>query len=405
MGNLSGKKLLFIAGGEEQIVTIKWAAEQGVNVFVVDINENALGFQYAQATMSCDIKDKERILNFAKKHSIDGVTTICLESSMHTFAYLVEELGLTGENLETIENVTNKFNMRKIFKKAGLATPEFQFVMPELLRDSEFPGFDGPWVVKPVDSAGSRGVIFVDAQEKITTAYHNALAFSGIGKVMIEQYIPGKEISVEGFVINGELIVELLSDKHRSSLPYLFDTDIYYPSRYSPEIQKEAIRQTRIAIKALGIKNGPVHEELMVTPDENIFIVEIAGRGPGSKIYTEIIPHVSGIYPDRLQVMHSLGCLPAKIVRKSPLKGATIWWFGSQQRARIKKFVGIEKVKDVPDVFECRMYKKEGEIVNKCISGEGRIGQLITMSETLENAIEAQKIALETFRIELNVLN
>jgi len=405
MTGLSEKKLLFIGGGTEQISTIKWAAEQGVRLFVVDINENTLGFKYAQATMTCDIRDKERILNFAEKHSVDGVISICLESAMLTISHIVESLGLFGLSQEVTENVTNKHRMRKLFESAGLPVPKYRLITPDLLEEEHFPGFDGPWVVKPVDNAGSRGVKFVNNRAEIKESYNNALAFTKRGEVLIEQFVPGNEISVEGFVKDDELIVETLSDKNRSSLPYLFDVDITYPSRYPAEIQREAIRQTKIAVKALGIINSPVHEELIVSPDGRMLIVEIAGRGPGSKVYTEIMPHVSGIYPNRLQVMQALGCQPKRILRNDRLKGATLYFFGAQQRARIKKFNGLDKVGRIPGVFECRMYKSEGDIVERCISGDQRFGQLITLADTLEEAIRAQKTAIQTVSVTLDNLD
>ena len=112
MKNLSGKKLLFIGGGQEQAGTIRWAVNLGIRPFVIDIHGKALAFKYAEASLCCDIREKERILAFAKKHRVDGVTSLCLESTMSTVGYLVEELGVAGLNKEITENFTNKYKMR-----------------------------------------------------------------------------------------------------------------------------------------------------------------------------------------------------------------------------------------------------------------------------------------------------
>jgi biotin carboxylase len=405
MNNLSGKKLLFIAGGTEQVNTIQWAVEQGVKAYVVDISENAPAFPYATARLTCNIGDRKRILEFAKKHAIDGVTSICLESTMHTTAYIVDELKLPGLSQKGAENVTNKYRMRTLFEKAGLPVPHYHLITPELLEDDEFPGFDGPWVIKPVDNAGSRGVRMVQDRNCFKEAYRDALKFSRRAEVLIEEFVPGREISVEGYVIKGNLFVETLSDKRRSPLPYLFDLNVTFPSRYPEHVQQEAVRQIRNAVEALGIRDGPVHAELMVTKGEKIFIVEIAGRGPGSNVYTEIIPHVSGVYPSRLQVLSALNCLPEHINVNAPLRGATLHFFTSRARRRIKSFIGLDKLRGIPDVFECRFYLQVGDIIEKCVSGEQRFGQLITLSETLEEAIKVQKKALKLIKVELEAVD
>ncbi|MFC1941549.1 ATP-grasp domain-containing protein [Chloroflexota bacterium] len=400
MSKVKGKMLLFIGGGAEQVGTIKWAADQGIRPVVVDIAENALGFQYAEATLTCDIRDIERILAFAREQRVDGVTTVCLESGMSTVAYVVEQLGLPGLSPEATLNVTNKYHMRRCWEKAGLPVPKYQLLTPDSLEDSDSLSFDNPWVVKPADNAGSRGVQWVENHKDLAKAYHNALAFTRSGEVLVEEFIPGTEISVEGFVLRGELYVETLSDKNRSPFPYLFDLDIVYPSRYPEQIQREAVEQTRVAVKALGIEWAPVHEELMVTPDGQVYVMEIAGRGPGSKIYTSIIPHVSGVHPARVQVICALGDVPEKLDTIDPLRGATIMWFQSWRRARIKMFHGLEEGNNLPGVFECRMYKSEGEIAELCTSGDQRLGQLITMADTWEEAVAVQRKALEKFSIE-----
>lgn len=401
MSDLAGKKLLFIGGGPEQVGTIKWAVQQGVKAYVVDIASDALAFPYATERLTVDVRDKEPILAFAKKHAIDGVTSICLESTMHTTAFIVDELKLPGLSQNAAQNVTNKYLMRTLFEKAGLPVPRYRLITPDGLVDDRFPGFGGSWVVKPVDNAGSRGVKLVDDRKAVQEAYRDALHYSRRGEALIEAFIPGREISVEGYVIKGIFYVETLSDKRRSPLPYLFDLDLTFPSRHSESVQREAIRQIGEAVKALGIFEGPVHAELMVSADNNVFIVEIAGRGPGSKVYTEIIPYVSGVYPSRLQVMSALNCSPKNIKINSPLKGATLYFFTSAERKRIKSFNGLDKLQELPGVFECRFYRRPGDIIEKCINGEQRYGQLITFAETLEEAIATQKKALNLISVEL----
>jgi biotin carboxylase len=400
MNLLSGKKLLFIGGGFEQESTIKWARERGVLNYVVDINENAVGFRYAEKRLVCDIRNREKILEFAEENSVDGVTSVCLESTMHTVAFIVDTLGFPGLGKEETENVTNKYRMRILFEGAGLPVPRYRLIDGELLDSENFPEFDGPWVVKPIDNAGSRGVKYIKDRRDIKKAYIDAMDYSRRKEVLVEEFIPGNEISVEGYVIDGQLIVETLSDKNRTELPYLLDLDLTFPSKYPDNIQKEAINQVQMAVEALGVQIGPIHAELMVTEDGKVFIIEVAGRGPGSKVYTEIIPYVSGIYPGRLQVLSALNCMVKKIDKNEHLKGATLYFFTSQVRSRIKRIIGLNEAEKLPGVFECRMYVKEGDVVEKCINGEQRIGQIITMSETLEKAIEAQKKVLEIVKIE-----
>ena len=117
----------------------------------------------------------------------------------------------------------------------------------------------------------------------LLNSFKHALSFSKSGKVLLEEFMDGVEISVEAFVQNNEIVILSLSDKIRTPFPYPLDTHVIFPSNKSKKIQNEAIEIAKAAIKASGLNNSIIHMELMVT-NFGVKVVEMAARGELSLI-------------------------------------------------------------------------------------------------------------------------
>jgi len=152
-----------------------------------------------------------------------------------------------------------------------------------------------PLIVKPNDSAGSRGVSVVKDKSALFEAFNSARRQSRIGEVILEGFIEGKECTVEGLTYDGRTEILAISEKKKIEGEYRVATDIVYPSAFSDGIIKDIKRTVKRAVKAIGIDMGPTHSELIVTPEGKPVLLEVAARGGGFGIFSTIVPLISGV--------------------------------------------------------------------------------------------------------------
>jgi len=379
------KKVMFVGAGNYQKKGIEKAKEMGLLVIATDGSPDAPGLKIADLAYAVDVKDFKKTLEIARKNTIDGILTIASEVSVRTVAYICQELKLPGITMKTADRCTDKDLMRKVFRNSNIPVPISYpvFDLQELIQKVKEIGF--PIVIKPADSAGSRGVRKVDNDSELEAAFYNALSYSEKKKVMVEEFMEGEESSVEAFVCENKINILALSDKIRTDPPYLMDTTVIFPSAYPLEIQHNIIDIAKQAISAVGIKLGAVHLEIMITPDGPI-PVEIAARGAGFKVYSDILPNVTGIDILKATIQCALGD-PADLTRTKAM--ASVLKFIEAKPGKIKKIINLDIAKEIPGIYEIEIYKKPGEIIKPLQSGDDRIGHIILFSDSRLDAINS----------------
>jgi biotin carboxylase len=209
-----------------------------------------------------------------------------------TAAYAARSLGIAGNSPEAVELCRNKLRQRRALSAAGVLVPEFfSFVlsdkMEHVLRQVQY-----PCVVKPLSLSASQGVIrandaaeFETALERIRlllkSAEIRALREPGLDELLVEKYIPGKEVAIEGLMLNGQLRVLAIFDKPDSlEGPYFEETIYVTPSRLPNEMQTALISNAKRSVAALGLITGPIHAEFRVN-ESGPWVLEVAPRPIG----------------------------------------------------------------------------------------------------------------------------
>jgi biotin carboxylase len=394
------RKVLIIGAGSVQVAGIQRARELGFHVIAADDNPAAPGLALADLADVGHVKDVAYITALARAERVEGVFSISVEQAVKTIAAVCHELRLPGLTPEAAENATNKHRMRTAWAAAGVPSPASHACQsfPDVRAAVARVGF--PAVVKPADSAGSRGVSFVDGDAQLDSAYEQARVYATGGTVLVEEYMPGIEMSVEAFVSGGKFWPLATSDKIRTEPPYLLDTTVLFPSEQPTAIQDEAVRIVARAAEVLGIDNAPLHAEVMVTP-KGPMMVELAARGPGFKVFTEMIPWVTGIDTVRELIRLSVGETPDL---SQPLRRGAVLRFPEVPPGRVKSISGVEAARAIPGITDLEIYCQEGEIVRLLTSGGDRVGHIIAMAETREAAAAAVQQAEQALRIETEPL-
>ena len=382
------KRVMFIGAGAHQLKGIERAKELGLFIVASDGSEKAAGLKLADKPYVVDVKDEAANIKIAKENDIDGVVTIASEVSVRTVAAVAKELHLPGINPEVAARCTDKGLMREAFYQHQVPSPKSFPIFKRAEVDRAIKESGYPFVIKPADNAGSRGVKMVVDLTEVNEAYDQALSNSRSGKVLIEEFLDGVEVSVEAFVQNDEIHIITLSDKIRTDPPYLLDTAVLFPSKRAEAEQQRIIEVAVKAIKAIGIDIGPVHMELMMTKKGPV-PVELAVRGPGFKVFTDIMPMITGIDLVGAQIKVSLGETPD--LKRTKDLAAVIKFFEAKE-GRVKRITGLPVAQKMAGVYELELYVKVGEKTCALTCGADRIGHVITIADTRE---EAERIAGE----------
>jgi biotin carboxylase len=393
------RKVLIIGAGPVQVAGIQRARELGFHVIAADDNPSAPGLALADRADIGHVKDVAYLTALARAERVEGIFSISVEQAVKTIAAACHALHLPGLTPEAAENATNKHRMRIAWAAAGVPSPSSHACqsLAEARTVAEQLGF--PVVVKPADSAGSRGVSFVDRDAQLDSAYEQARVFATAGTVLVEEYMHGVEMSVEAFVAGGRFWPLALSDKIRTQPPYLLDTTVLFPSEQPTAIQAEAVRIVARAAEVLGIDNAPIHAEVMVTP-KGPMMVELAARGPGFKVFTEMIPWVTGIDTVRELIRLSVGETPDF---SKPLQRGAVLRFPEVSPGRVRHITGLDEARRIPSITDLEVYCREGDTVRPLTSGADRVGHIIAMAGTRAAALAAVREAEQTLRIETEI--
>lgn len=393
------KKLMILGASILQLPAIEKAIEMGLEVIVADINPNAIGFK-APGIIKEEIStiDTPAIVKVAKKYKIDGIMTLATDMPVRSVAAVVKELGLIGIDVDTALKATNKAEMRAALQACGVPIPKFFKVSNEEEYEEAVKQFSVPFIVKPADSSGSRGifeVVDITNQKVIKEAYDYCKPFSRVGDIVVEEYMSGPEVSVETLSIDGVCHVIQITDKMTTGAPHYVEMGHSQPTRHRKKVVERIAEVTKAANKAIGITNGPSHTEIIVT-SEGPKIVELGARLGGDNIATHLVPLSTGVNMVECCIRIALGEKPN--IEPKWCKGSAIRYLKTEV-GTVKEIGGVEKVESIPGVKQVSIVHGIGEKVGEIKSSGDRAGFVITQADTVQQAIDIAENGISNIKI------
>lgn len=285
------KKLAIIGASYLQLPLVRKAKEMGLYTLCFAWEEGAVCKDVADEFYPISIVKKERILEICQEKQIDGICTIASDVAAPTVAYIAEKMGLVGNSYETAVKANNKFLMRNAFSKAGIPCPRYRIVTSMDGMDMDY-GF--PLIVKPTDRSGSLGITKVERRSDLIPAVENALKCSFKHEAIVEEFIEGREISVEFISYQGNHYPLQITDKVTTGAPHFVELEHHQPAELSGKRYKEIYTLTEHALDALGVTNGASHSEYKITNDGRIFVMEIGARMGGDFIGSDLVQLSTG---------------------------------------------------------------------------------------------------------------
>lgn len=389
------KRLLIVGASDLQLPAIIKAKEMGLYVGVADYNPGAIGISYADEYFNVSTIDETGVFKASSAFRADGIMTLATDMPMRSVAYACEKLGLSGISYDTAVKATDKAVMIEALESHGVEHPWYYVVNDSGSLGSIMEKVSYPCVCKPTDNSGSRGVILVCDQSELPNAVTYAAVNGRSGKVIIEEYLRGNEVSVEIIVDHGEIHVLAVTDKTTTGAPHFVETGHDQPSQLDPDSVLRIKDLARRAVKAIGIENGAAHVEIMLTAS-GPKMIELGARLGGDCITSHLVPLSTGIDMVRAAIEIALGREPD--ICPTFLKTAAIRYF-IPAAGRIRSISGVEEARRIKGVIEIVLHKSRGDLTGDVLSSISRTGYVIAQGDEKRSAADICKSAMETIKI------
>ncbi|MFC2124719.1 ATP-grasp domain-containing protein [Bacteroidota bacterium] len=399
------KKLLIIGAGVEQIPAILMARDMGIYTITSDYNPDAPGMHLADSSYVVSTDDFKGNLNIAEKEKIDGVMTICSETGIPVIGKICDSLNLTGISEDTAIKSTDKESMNEMMRKYDVDIPARKIVS-SLNEAIEFTSkFQGPWVLKPSDSSGQRGISFFDSTLKLKDLFDEAKKYASNRKVLIDQFVSGKEINVTAVVHDKTIHILSLADRITLPPPH-FGIAVTHsaPPGITDEQKNQVTDSARRAIHAIGLDNGIAYPQIVVT-EEGPKLIEIASRMPGG-YNREMALYLSGVDMIRAQILISLGLefdideiRESEIYPSAGVKLLTSVDFPELVGKEIKAIKGQDQVMELNGIKACHFHLKKSDLIPELTNSTGRFAAIVAVGETKKQTLSLLEKAASYIKI------
>ena len=392
---------LVVAGGQWQVPLIQYLKDNQYNVTVVDPYLTSKGVLIGDDQIQVDVREKELILSKINKR-YNVVCTDQSDISVETVAFLAKEMSLNGNDENVVIKFSNKYLSRKYAKSVDVPVPAFTEVssLSEMKRFIDEVGY--PLMLKPCDAQSSKGIHKIDegtTEEELKLYLEDALKYSFIKKAILEQFVTGYEITVEGYCANGKHRVLTMSKKRHFKTGIA--STLTYPAQIPAEIEKQIIEADNKYVDNSGLVFGPTHAEYIVNEETGKFyLVEIACRGGGTLISSDIVKWVSGfdVYDAYLR------CLQGKDVDvyEKPItrKSAELHFFDFGS-GKISSLNGVKEASKIEGVLMLDFDYNVGDILKSCEDDRSRQGFVIVLAESPKELQERIDKVCRTIKVEL----
>ncbi|MCI6231675.1 MAG: ATP-grasp domain-containing protein [Selenomonas sp.] len=293
------KRILMLGGNYVQSAAIERAKALGYHTIVVDMDAACYGRGLADEFYHISTTDEKCVYELARKKHVDGILSYVSDVSALTAAVVAERLSLPTNPSASVDILTHKDKFRDFMTAAGLRTPfHASFSKDEgdaALRFAEEHPL--PLIVKPTDSAGSKGVMRVDRYEDFPKAFDCACGYARHGRIIVEQFIEkkGYEGEAEGFLCDGKIeFLGFLEQFHNDARNPFAPIGNGYPSsmeqRYRDKLRTLLVR----VFAELQMNFGAFNVEFLVGQDDEVYLVEIGPRNGGNMI-PEMVESACGV--------------------------------------------------------------------------------------------------------------
>lgn len=383
---MAQKKLMLLGGIRYLLPVIKAAHEQGYYVITADYLPDNIAHKYSDEYVNVSIIDKEAVLRVAREKQINGIMSFGVDPGVVTASYVQNEMGLPSFGpFKSVEILQNKDKFRAFLSENGFNVPwAFGFASKEEAWDAR-EKFAYPLIVKPTDSAGSKGCTRVDNEVKLMAAIEHAFKYTISGHIIIEEFLEKKGCSSDSdsYTLDGKLQFVSFSAQRfdmNATNPYT-PASFSWPSTFTKEEEKYLTRELQRLISLLGMKTSVFNIETCVGLNNKPYIMELTPRGGGNRL-CEMVRYATGVDMITAITRAMVGDEPATIEQK-PYNGH--WAEIILHADNDGEFVGLQIDSSLSaEIEEEDLWVKSGDTVHGFKAANDAIGTLVLRFENAE---------------------
>lgn len=296
---MAQKKLMLLGGIRYLLPVIKAAHEQGYYVITADYLPDNIAHKYSDEYVNVSIIDKDAVLRVAREKDIDGIMSFGVDPGVVSAAFVQEQMGLPAFGpFNSVEILQNKDRFRSFLTENGFNVPRAKGFgsLEEAVKDTRWIQY--PVIVKPTDSAGSKGVTKVEDESQLLPAMEHAFAYSISGRIIVEEFIEklGCSSDSDSMSVDGELaFVSFNAQRFDGQAANPYTPAAYsWPSTFTPEQECYLKSELQRLITLLGLKTAVYNIETRIGTDGKPYIMEFTPRGGGNRL-CEMIRYSTGV--------------------------------------------------------------------------------------------------------------
>lgn len=293
------KKLMLLGGSRYLLSVIETAHRLGVYVITCDYLPDNIAHKYSNQYCNVSIIDKDAVLKVAQKLQIDGIMSFACDPGVVTAAFVAEKMGLPScGSYEAVSILQNKARFRQFLTDNGFNVPKIHSynTVEDAIKEKDT--IEYPVIVKPVDSAGSKGVTRVNSPDGLPAAVEHAFDYSIGNQIIVEDYLKkvGYSSDTDCFSVDGKLqFVSFNSQRfdESSDNPYV-PAAFSWPSSMPPEVENELTNEIQRVITLLNLESSIYNVETRLATNGKPYIMEISPRGGGNRL-AECVRYATGV--------------------------------------------------------------------------------------------------------------
>jgi biotin carboxylase len=332
---------MILGAGPLQLPAIQEARALGIRSVALDHNPDAVGLRSCDSAHVADILDPGVVNEIARQERVDGIMTLCTDAPVHTVAAVGRMLSLAVLSEDAAAHATDKRLMRKALQANGAPVPGFWEVESIGAALATADAIVYPVALKIACSSGSRGVYRVDTPEDLAKRFVQAREYQPRGDLLLEEWMDGPEVSVEGVCSGDRVHVIQVTDKLLFPGAFPVEAGHSQPSRLPATTVVQIRAAAETGVRALGLNHCAFHAELKITRD-GPKIVEIGARLGGDRISTHLTPLSTGVNLVRAAIQIAVGQEPDIV--PSMARGAAVRYFHAAGCGTVERIEGLDEL-------------------------------------------------------------
>ena len=377
------KRLLMVGAGSCQINAIKKMKSMGHYVIAADYNIWTEGKALADQQVVADAFDENAIYQCAVENQIDGILTVGTDQPVYVVNAVADRLKLPHFiDVDTAFWVTNKKAMKARFAKFKIPTVPFAVVRHNF-SSAALTGLTPPYVIKPIDSQGQRGIFKVDTIDEIRMHFDDVLKYSRSDEILVESYYESTEVTVSGWVTRGKASIFTITDRVTFPSDERIGVCIahQFPSIHQSVMGEKMVDLTQMICNHFGIDEGPIYFQYLIG-DKGILVNEIACRLGGA--YEDVtIPYVTGVDVLALNIER---CYERSTTFRGYTYSAKGKPFNTQlffcKPGEIANLVPVSALKALPFILDAGYNVRIGDVIGNIENASQRAGYFIVTGES-----------------------